>query len=68
MSALSPSLLMLGLISGAVGGVLAVRTVTWIFKRFPKTFSPPAPTAHTPVAQDTPHEGDGITRCHGSQQ
>jgi|CXWL01.1.fsa_nt_gi hypothetical protein len=56
MSSLSPSLLVVGLIGCAVGGVLATRTAKWIFNRFPKTFSP---TAHMPVAQDTPHEGDG---------
>ena len=49
MSSLSPSLLVLGLLLDAFGGVLAVRTVRWIFHTFPQTFSPTSPTAHTPV-------------------
>ena len=40
MSSLSPSLLVVGLLLGAVGGVLAAQTVSWIFNKFPKTFSP----------------------------
>ncbi|MEQ1844351.1 MAG: hypothetical protein ABL983_02090 [Nitrospira sp.] len=59
MSSFSPSLLVVGLISCTVGGVLAVRATKWIFNRFPKTFSPAVPTAHTPVAQETQQEGDG---------
>lgn len=51
MSSLSPGLLVLGLILGTVGGVLAARTVGWIFNRFPKTFSPSIQTAHTPVGR-----------------
>lgn len=59
MSPLTPSLLVIGLIGCAVGGVLAARTAKWIFNRFPKTFGPTAPTVRPPVGQDTPHEVDG---------
>ena len=61
MSSLSPSLLVVGLIGCAVGGVLAVRTVRWIFKTFPKTFRPPSPTATTPVEPQTLPQDHGIT-------
>lgn len=61
MSSLSPGLLVLGLILGAVGGVLAARTVGWIFNRFPKTFSPSIQTAHTPVEHQTPQQNNKIT-------
>jgi hypothetical protein len=68
MSALSPSLLVLGLFRCAAGGVLAARTARWMFRQFPETFRPTASTAHTLVEQDAPHEDDGLTRRHGSTQ
>lgn len=61
MFSLSPGLLVLGLLLGAGGGVLATRTARWIFKKFPKTLSPTAPTAITPDEQQTVPQDSGIT-------
>ena len=68
MSSLTPTLLVVGLISCAVSGVLPVRTVKWIFNTFPNTFSPSTPISYTLVAQDTPQKDNEITRRHGSKQ
>lgn len=68
MSSLSPSLLVVGLIGCAVGGILAARTVRWIFRKLPETFRPSPPTAIIPLKQQNTHHGNGITNHHRSKQ